>query len=181
MCVHAHVHACVHVCACACVPTRMCLCVCTCARVCMCVCVCLRVGVVISRTQRDEALPNPYLMMTHEGRVFMEEDLKVVLTCKMDVHKFPFDTQSCNITITSVLHKGEGPAGGPGSTRLLRCQRCEEREQNKREREQDFKTKPPQKMPSSSLRPPSLPTVLTPLTIVVFHAPVIEGKMGSPN
>ncbi|CAL8309372.1 unnamed protein product [Boreogadus saida] len=60
---------------------------------------------IFEMTQRDEALPNPYLLMTHEGRVHLEDDLKVVITCKMDVHKFPFDTQSCNITITSVVHR----------------------------------------------------------------------------
>lgn len=34
--------------------------------------------------------------------------MKVVSTCKMDVHKFPFDTQRCNITIGSAMHCGEG-------------------------------------------------------------------------
>ncbi|KAK0134364.1 5-hydroxytryptamine receptor 3C [Merluccius polli] len=63
---------------------------------------------IYEMTQSDVALPNPYLYMTNEGKVFMEEDLKVVSTCRMDVHKFPFDTQSCNITITSVIHSSEG-------------------------------------------------------------------------
>ena len=92
----------------------VCVCLCMCMCVYMCVYMCVRLRVVISRTQRDEALHNPYLLMTHEGRVYMEDDLKVVITCRMDVHKFPFDTQSCNITITSVVHRGEGSAGGSG-------------------------------------------------------------------
>lgn len=46
--------------------------------------------------------------MSHDGIVSCEEDIKVVSTCKMDVHKFPFDTQRCNITIGSAMHCGEG-------------------------------------------------------------------------
>lgn len=43
--------------------------------------------------------------------------MKVVSTCKMDVHKFPFDTQSCNLSIGSALHCG-------GGTCVCTCVRC---------------------------------------------------------
>ncbi|XP_029689206.1 5-hydroxytryptamine receptor 3A-like [Takifugu rubripes] len=51
--------------------------------------------------QKDESPMNPYVDVTYDGLVASDQDVKVVSTCKMDVHKFPFDTQSCNITIGS--------------------------------------------------------------------------------
>uniref|UniRef100_A0A3B4ESK4 Si:dkey-49c17.4 n=1 Tax=Pundamilia nyererei TaxID=303518 RepID=A0A3B4ESK4_9CICH len=40
----------------------------------------------------------------YDGTITSEDDIKIVSTCKMDVHKFPFDTQKCNITIGSASH-----------------------------------------------------------------------------
>ncbi|MEQ2311592.1 hypothetical protein AMECASPLE_021815, partial [Ameca splendens] len=54
--------------------------------------------------QKDDSPPNPYLLVSHEGSVFYDEDMRVVSTCKMDVHKFPFDTQECSISIGSAVH-----------------------------------------------------------------------------
>ncbi|XP_044033749.1 5-hydroxytryptamine receptor 3A-like [Siniperca chuatsi] len=54
--------------------------------------------------QKDDSPLNPYMYVSHDGMVISEEDMKVVSTCKMDVHKFPFDTQRCNITIGSAIH-----------------------------------------------------------------------------
>lgn len=50
---------------------------------------------------------NPYIDVTYDGLVASDQDMKVVSTCKMDIHKFPFDTQSCNITIGSATYCGE--------------------------------------------------------------------------
>lgn len=69
-------------------------------RFCVCFC-CLR-------TQKDESPPNPYMHVSHDGTMVSEEEIRVVSTCKMDVHKFPFDTQRCNITIGSATQHGEG-------------------------------------------------------------------------
>ncbi|TNN52695.1 5-hydroxytryptamine receptor 3A [Liparis tanakae] len=44
------------------------------------------------------------MYVTHDGTVVAGEGMKVVSTCEMDVHKFPFDTQSCNISIGSAIH-----------------------------------------------------------------------------
>ncbi|KAM3859825.1 5-hydroxytryptamine receptor 3A-like [Diretmus argenteus] len=59
---------------------------------------------IYEMTEKDQAPQNPYVFVSHEGTVTLEDDLKVVSTCKMDVHKFPFDTQSCNITVGSAIH-----------------------------------------------------------------------------
>lgn len=50
---------------------------------------------------------NPYIDVTYDGLVASDQDIKVVSTCKMDIHKFPFDTQSCNMTIGSAVYCGE--------------------------------------------------------------------------
>ena len=64
------------------------------------VCCCLR-------TQKDDSPQNPYMFVSYDGTVSFDEDMKVVSTCKMDVHKVPFDTQKCNISIGSAIHCGE--------------------------------------------------------------------------
>ncbi|TNN03225.1 hypothetical protein fugu_000254 [Takifugu bimaculatus] len=57
--------------------------------------------------QKDESPMNTYVDVTYDGHVTSDQDVKLVSTCKMDVHKFPFDTQSCNITIGSANYCGE--------------------------------------------------------------------------
>lgn len=67
------------------------------------------------RIQKDESPRHPYVDVWYDGTVSSEEDIRVVNTCSLDVHKFPFDTQRCNITIGSAIHSGEG-----GSVRATR-------------------------------------------------------------
>ncbi|KAM3592810.1 uncharacterized protein V6R79_025587 [Siganus canaliculatus] len=57
--------------------------------------------------QKDDSPNNIYVTVSHNGTVTSEENLRVVSTCKMDVHKFPFDTQRCSITIGSAMHSVE--------------------------------------------------------------------------
>lgn len=57
---------------------------------------------------------NPYVVVTYDGLVESDQNMKVVSTCKMDVHKFPFDTQSCSITVGSAIYSGEA-----GTSRLF--------------------------------------------------------------
>ncbi|KAJ0015720.1 hypothetical protein NQD34_014010, partial [Periophthalmus magnuspinnatus] len=58
-------------------------------------------------TEKDMSPSNPYLMVFHNGTVLLEEDMKVISTCKMDMHKFPFDTQQCNLTLGSAIHSAD--------------------------------------------------------------------------
>ncbi|XP_061564874.1 5-hydroxytryptamine receptor 3A-like [Cololabis saira] len=51
--------------------------------------------------EKDNSPQNPYMFVFHDGTVSFDDDMRVVSTCKMDVHKFPFDTQECNISISS--------------------------------------------------------------------------------
>ncbi|KAK2884589.1 hypothetical protein Q8A73_021063 [Channa argus] len=59
-------------------------------------------GVV--RIQKDESVKNPYMYMLWNGKITSEQAIKAISTCQMDIHKFPFDKQSCNISIGSAVH-----------------------------------------------------------------------------
>ncbi|XP_076743953.1 5-hydroxytryptamine receptor 3A-like [Maylandia zebra] len=54
--------------------------------------------------QTDDSPQSYYISVAYDGTITSEDDIKIVSTCKMDVHKFPFDTQKCNITIGSASH-----------------------------------------------------------------------------
>ncbi|KAM4526746.1 5-hydroxytryptamine receptor 3A-like [Fundulus diaphanus] len=55
-------------------------------------------------TEKDKAPPSPYLTIRSNGRVQIQNDQVMVSTCMMQVYKFPFDVQSCNLSIKSVVH-----------------------------------------------------------------------------
>ncbi|XP_024140795.2 5-hydroxytryptamine receptor 3A isoform X2 [Oryzias melastigma] len=57
--------------------------------------------------EKDKAPPSPLLQIFYNGTVFYKNDQVIISTCQMRVYKFPFDTQSCNITFRSILHSGE--------------------------------------------------------------------------
>ncbi|XP_049420092.1 5-hydroxytryptamine receptor 3A-like [Epinephelus fuscoguttatus] len=59
---------------------------------------------IYEMTQKDDSPQNPYMQVSHSGVITLEEDMKVVSSCEMDVHKFPFDIQRCNISIGSAIH-----------------------------------------------------------------------------
>ncbi|XP_069373631.1 5-hydroxytryptamine receptor 3A-like isoform X2 [Paralichthys olivaceus] len=55
-------------------------------------------------TEKDRAPPSPYIIIKSDGVVKMQNDLVLVSTCRMHVYKFPFDTQSCNLSIKTIIH-----------------------------------------------------------------------------
>ncbi|XP_059181179.1 5-hydroxytryptamine receptor 3A-like [Centropristis striata] len=55
-------------------------------------------------TEKDKAMPSPYVFITSGGRVIFRITMVVTSTCKMEVYKFPFDFQSCNLSFKSVIH-----------------------------------------------------------------------------
>ncbi|XP_056124807.1 5-hydroxytryptamine receptor 3C-like isoform X2 [Rhinichthys klamathensis goyatoka] len=59
---------------------------------------------VLETAEKEDGPLNPFLFITHDGNVTMEDDHKIVSTCTMNVHKFPFDTQTCHITVSSINH-----------------------------------------------------------------------------
>ncbi|XP_054482609.1 5-hydroxytryptamine receptor 3E-like, partial [Anoplopoma fimbria] len=58
-------------------------------------------------TEKDKNLPSPYLVVESGGWVVVRNDMMVVSTCKMQIYKFPFDVQSCNLSFKSVIHSDE--------------------------------------------------------------------------
>ncbi|KAK7918838.1 hypothetical protein WMY93_010122, partial [Mugilogobius chulae] len=62
---------------------------------------------IYEMTEKDTSPQNPFLLVFHNGTVHSEEDMKIISSCKMDMHKFPFDTQQCNLTLGSALHTVE--------------------------------------------------------------------------
>ncbi|XP_036383719.1 5-hydroxytryptamine receptor 3A-like [Megalops cyprinoides] len=59
---------------------------------------------IYEMTEEDNGAQSPYLYVYHDGTVSLGDDYAVASTCKMDVHKFPFDTQSCTITFSSLIY-----------------------------------------------------------------------------
>ncbi|XP_067286354.1 5-hydroxytryptamine receptor 3A-like [Pseudorasbora parva] len=62
---------------------------------------------VLETAEKEDGPLNPFLYITHDGNVTMEDDHKIVSTCTMNVHKFPFDTQTCHITVSSINHSDQ--------------------------------------------------------------------------
>uniref|UniRef100_A0A3Q3QS10 Uncharacterized protein n=1 Tax=Monopterus albus TaxID=43700 RepID=A0A3Q3QS10_MONAL len=59
---------------------------------------------IFEMVQKDESPLCPYIYMSFNGMVTDEQGIRVVSTCNMNVHKFPFDTQRCNISFSSAIH-----------------------------------------------------------------------------
>ncbi|XP_070401817.1 5-hydroxytryptamine receptor 3A [Nothobranchius furzeri] len=58
-------------------------------------------------TEKDKAPPSPHLIINSSGKVIIQNDQVLVSTCRMQIHKFPFDIQTCNLSIKSVVHSVE--------------------------------------------------------------------------
>uniref|UniRef100_A0A8C4IVG7 5-hydroxytryptamine receptor 3A n=1 Tax=Dicentrarchus labrax TaxID=13489 RepID=A0A8C4IVG7_DICLA len=59
---------------------------------------------IIEMTEKDKAPPTPYLWVSNDGFIEVTNDQVIISTCRMHVYKFPFDIQSCNISVKSVIH-----------------------------------------------------------------------------
>lgn len=55
----------------------------------------------------DKAPPSPYLSIHSDGLVRVQNEQMLVSTCRMRIHKFPFDVQICNLSFKSVVHSGQ--------------------------------------------------------------------------
>ncbi|XP_077357801.1 5-hydroxytryptamine receptor 3A-like [Festucalex cinctus] len=60
---------------------------------------------ILEMVEKDNSQHNPYMLVRHDGTVFLDQDIRAVSMCIMDVHKFPFDTQRCNISMASAAFK----------------------------------------------------------------------------
>ncbi|XP_056908479.1 5-hydroxytryptamine receptor 3A-like [Takifugu flavidus] len=55
-------------------------------------------------TEKDKAPPSPHLIIHSDGLVRVQNDHMLVSTCRIQIHKFPFDHQTCNLSFKSVVH-----------------------------------------------------------------------------
>ncbi|XP_059181178.1 5-hydroxytryptamine receptor 3A-like [Centropristis striata] len=55
-------------------------------------------------TEKDKALPSPYLLVKYNSDITFRNIMVLTSTCMMEVYKFPFDVQSCNLTFKSVIY-----------------------------------------------------------------------------
>ncbi|XP_077482281.1 5-hydroxytryptamine receptor 3A isoform X2 [Stigmatopora argus] len=58
---------------------------------------------ILEMVEKDDSQPNLYLHVDHNGTILMEQDVRAVSMCMLDVYKFPFDTQRCNLSLTSAI------------------------------------------------------------------------------
>ncbi|XP_072278824.1 5-hydroxytryptamine receptor 3A-like [Pyxicephalus adspersus] len=57
---------------------------------------------IYERTENDDKSPAiPYFNISYKGKIINAKPLQIVSSCKLDIYKFPFDTQKCNITFGS--------------------------------------------------------------------------------
>uniref|UniRef100_A0A8D0L717 5-hydroxytryptamine receptor 3B n=1 Tax=Sphenodon punctatus TaxID=8508 RepID=A0A8D0L717_SPHPU len=49
----------------------------------------------------------PYVYVNSSGRIKHYKPMQVVSACNLEMYAFPFDTQNCSLTFSSILHKVE--------------------------------------------------------------------------
>uniref|UniRef100_A0A3P8YQK2 Uncharacterized protein n=1 Tax=Esox lucius TaxID=8010 RepID=A0A3P8YQK2_ESOLU len=52
---------------------------------------------------------SPYVQVYSTAFAQVIDQRRLTTSCKMDLYKFPFDTQSCSITFKSMIHRGTSP------------------------------------------------------------------------
>ncbi|XP_033963039.1 5-hydroxytryptamine receptor 3A-like [Pseudochaenichthys georgianus] len=57
--------------------------------------------------EKDKAVPIPFITIDATGIVEHVRDLMVVSTCKMKMYTFPFDIQSCTLSLKSIIYPEE--------------------------------------------------------------------------
>uniref|UniRef100_A0AAV2LBG1 5-hydroxytryptamine receptor 3A-like n=1 Tax=Knipowitschia caucasica TaxID=637954 RepID=A0AAV2LBG1_KNICA len=58
-------------------------------------------------TEKGSSPPSPYMVAYSDGLVELVSDHIITSSCKMHVYKFPFDSQSCNLTFKSAIYSVE--------------------------------------------------------------------------
>ncbi|XP_073345272.1 5-hydroxytryptamine receptor 3A-like [Pagrus major] len=58
-------------------------------------------------TEKDKASESPYVTVFKGGTVWLRNDMMVISTCRMNVYKFPFDSQSCNLSFKSATYNNK--------------------------------------------------------------------------
>ncbi|XP_048008590.1 5-hydroxytryptamine receptor 3A-like isoform X2 [Megalobrama amblycephala] len=62
------------------------------------------IGIMESIKTEFGTKESPYVLLYSEGLTVSTDIFALTTACKMDLYKFPFDTQSCNITLQSTVY-----------------------------------------------------------------------------
>ncbi|XP_008435193.1 5-hydroxytryptamine receptor 3A-like isoform X2 [Poecilia reticulata] len=60
--------------------------------------------VIKEMAEKEKSLSSPHLKINFNGTIEFSSDQVVMTNCRMQVNKFPFDTQTCNITFLSNMY-----------------------------------------------------------------------------
>ncbi|XP_048673556.1 5-hydroxytryptamine receptor 3A [Caretta caretta] len=60
--------------------------------------------IIYEQVDEEKSLSRPFLSITHNGIVSKTQQQQVTITCSLEMHQFPFDTQTCNMSISSFMN-----------------------------------------------------------------------------
>lgn len=72
---------------------------------------------IFFRTEDPQSPTVPFLSLSSDGTINLWKPIRIMSTCNLDIYKFPFDTQKCNLTFGTYVHTGmwAGTRCGGGS------------------------------------------------------------------
>ncbi|XP_069495931.1 5-hydroxytryptamine receptor 3A-like isoform X2 [Ambystoma mexicanum] len=59
---------------------------------------------VSERTEEDQSPTVPYMLLYSNGTIYWRKPLRLVSACSLDLYKFPFDIQKCNLTFGPFIY-----------------------------------------------------------------------------
>ncbi|XP_077067729.1 5-hydroxytryptamine receptor 3A [Siphateles boraxobius] len=65
------------------------------------------INIIESVKTEFATIENQHVQLRNEGIILTSNTLALTSACKMDLHQFPFDVQSCNITLQSPIHSSK--------------------------------------------------------------------------
>ncbi|XP_067403940.1 5-hydroxytryptamine receptor 3A-like isoform X2 [Emydura macquarii macquarii] len=60
--------------------------------------------VTYEQVDEEKSMSRPFLSITHNGIVSTVQQHQVTITCSLEMHKFPFDSQTCHMTMFSSVY-----------------------------------------------------------------------------
>ncbi|XP_053903827.1 5-hydroxytryptamine receptor 3A-like [Malaclemys terrapin pileata] len=60
--------------------------------------------VIYEQVDEEKSLSRPFLSITHNGIISTTQQHQATITCSLEMHQFPFDSQTCNLSIFSSMY-----------------------------------------------------------------------------
>ncbi|KAM7146230.1 5-hydroxytryptamine receptor 3A-like [Macrochelys suwanniensis] len=60
--------------------------------------------IIFEQVDEEKSLSRPFLSITHNGIVSTTQQHHVTIACNLEMHKFPFDIQTCSISLFSFMN-----------------------------------------------------------------------------